>query len=105
MSEAGLDPRGAIDVDNQPAGAADAVMVVVVRPRLVQRRAAVEHDPPQQPRLGQVREAIVHRLMRHPRQHRRHRSEHRRRAGVGTRIDRVEDGDALARDAESGIAN
>ena len=81
------------------------MVVVVARPGLVQRRAAVDGDPAQQPRLGQVREAVVDRLMRDPGQHRRDRTEHRRGAGVRRGIDRLEHRHALARGAQAGSAD
>jgi len=91
----------AIHVDDQPACAADAVMVIVVRPRLVDRWSAVHDQATQQPDLGQMGQAVIDSLMRYARQNVRNDGEHRRCTCVRLRLDRVEHRDTLTRDTQS----
>ncbi len=91
----------AIHIDDQPACAADAVMVIVVRPRLVDRWSAIHDQATQQPGLGQMGQAVIDGLMRYARQNGRNNGEHRRRTRVRLRLDRVEHRDTLTRDTQS----
>jgi len=92
----------AIHIDNQPACPANAVMVIIVRPRLVDRWSAVHDQATQQPGLSQMGQAVIDGLMRYARQNGRNDGEHRRRTRVRLRLDRIEHRDTLTRDTQSG---
>lgn len=73
--QAGSGTDGAVDVSNDPACAADSVMVVVADSGFVASNGARRLNPPHQPGVGQGMQNVVDGLSGHVRQGRTHRSE------------------------------
>ena len=55
---------GAVDIDDSPAATAHEVMMVVAHARLVSGRRSRRLDTPQDARVHECRQCVVHRLLR-----------------------------------------
>ena len=97
--------RHAVDVDRQTATAADEVVMVVARARLVAGRAAGERDPPRQPTPVQRLADVIGRLGGDASARRAHAFDHLIDARVVIRLGQhAQHRDARSRHAQSGAA-